>query len=90
MIIDLKYLINLPPEIAIQYLKGKGHKISWDWYEMWQKAHPKSFIVAKAMNKNILQDLKEAVDKAMVEGQTFHDFKKNLVFAKFQKHLWNA
>ncbi len=88
MTTDLKYLINLPPEKAIQYLKGKGYKLSWDWHEVWQDAHKKAFTVAKAMREDILQDIKEAVDKAMVEGQTFQEFKKNLEPTLKKKGWW--
>ena len=35
---DLKYLINLPPERAIKFLKDKGYKFSRDWNEVWQDA----------------------------------------------------
>ncbi len=87
MTTDLKYLINLPPEKAIQYLKGKGYKLSWDWHEVWQQAHQKSFTVAKAMTEDILKDIKEAVDKAMEEGQTFQEFRKNLE-PTLQKQGW--
>ena len=64
---DLKGLFKLSPTLAIKYLKKKHNKVSWDWYDIWQEAHNKSFTVAKAMREDILQDIKEAVEK-MFEG----------------------
>ena len=64
---DLKGLFKLSPTLAIKYLKKKHNKVSWDWYDIWQEAHNKSFTVAKAMREDILQDIKEAVEK-MFDG----------------------
>ena len=54
---DLKGLFKLSPTLAIKYLKKKHNKVSWDWYDIWQEAHNKSFTVAKAMREDILQDI---------------------------------
>lgn len=67
---DLKYLVTLPPERAIKFLKDKGYKFSWDWQEVWQDAHKKSFTVAKVMREDILSDIRESVEKAMEQGLT--------------------
>lgn len=76
--VDLKYLILLPPEKAIKFLKDKGYKFSWDWHEIWQDAHKRSFTVAKVMREDILKDIREAVEQAMAEGQTLEQFKKGI------------
>lgn len=75
---DLKYFITLTPEKAIKYLKDKGYEFTWDWHDIWQDAHARSFTVAKAMRKDILQDIRDIVEKAMEEGLTFQQFKKEL------------
>jgi SPP1 gp7 family putative phage head morphogenesis protein len=85
---DLKYLIYLPPEKAIKFLKDKGYKFSWDWHEVWQDAHKKSFTVAKVMRSDILSDIREAVEKAMQEGQTLEQFKKGLAPTLKAKGWW--
>lgn len=85
---DLKYLISLQPEKAIKFLKDKGYKFSWDWHEVWQDAHKKSFTVAKVMREDILSDIREAVEKAMQEGQTFEQFKKELEPTLKSKGWW--
>lgn len=75
---DLLYLLGLPPEKAIEYLKSKGYRFSWDWYDTWQEAHAKAFTVAKAMRMDVLQDIRDVVQKALDEGITFNQFRKEL------------
>ncbi|MDD3420303.1 MAG: phage minor head protein [Candidatus Gastranaerophilales bacterium] len=85
---DLKYLIGLKPERAIKYLKSKGYKFSWDWEEIWQDAHKKSFTVAKVMREDILKDIREIVEKSMADGLTLQQFKKELEPKLKNKGWW--
>ncbi|OGI31332.1 MAG: phage head morphogenesis protein [Candidatus Melainabacteria bacterium RIFOXYA12_FULL_32_12] len=85
---DLKYLIYLPPERAIKFLKDKGFEFSWDWYDVWQDAHKKSFTVAKVMREDILTDIREMVEKAMADGLTYQQFKKELEPKLKNKGWW--
>ena len=55
--VQLKGLFKLAPSLAIKYFKNKNNKYSWDWYELWQDAHKKSFTVAKVMREDILKDI---------------------------------
>ena len=84
---DLKAIFKLSPSMAIKYFKNKNNKLSWDWHEVWQSAHQKTFTVAKLMNENILQDIRDSLDKALAEGQTFQQFQKELK-ATLQKKGW--
>ena len=65
--VQLKGLFKLAPSLAIKYFKNKNNKLSWDWYELWQDAHKKSFTVAKVMREDILKDIRSALDKALSE-----------------------
>lgn len=85
---DLKYLINLPPEKAIKFLKNKGYEFSWDWEDVWQSAHQKAFTVAKVMKQDILSDIREAVESAMENGLTLEQFKKELKPKLKDKGWW--
>ena len=76
--VDLVYALNLKPEKAIEYLKNKGYATTWDWHDLWQESHAKAFTVAKAMRLDILQDIRGAVQKALDEGITFEQFRKEL------------
>ena len=85
---ELKTLFKLAPAIAIKYFKSKQKKLTWDWYELWQNAHRKTFTVAKAMREDILDDIRASVEKALVEGKTFQDFKKELKPVLQKKGWW--
>ena len=65
---DLKYLLTLPPEEIVKWFYSKGYTFSWNWNEVWQDAHMRSFTVAKVMNLDILQSLKDEVDKIFSAG----------------------
>ena len=86
--VDLAYCMSLPPKKAVAYLKNKGYAITWHWEELWQDAHAQAFTVAKATRLDILQDIREAVEKALAEGKTFAWFKKELTPVLQAKGWW--
>lgn len=76
--IDLAYAFGLPPEKAIEYFKAKGFAFSWDWQEVWQQAHTLAFTVAKAMRMDVLQTIRDEMQRVFDEGVMLRDFQKNL------------
>ena len=86
--IQLKGLFKLAPFLAIKYFKKKNNAFTWDWYELWQDAHKKSFTVAKVMREDILKDIRSALDKALSEGKTFDSFQKELKPTLQKKGWW--
>jgi len=76
--VDIKYAIGLKPEEAIQYFKSKGIRFSWNWKDTLQEAHVKAFTVAKALRLDVLQDIKDMLEKSLEEGIPFSQFKKEL------------
>ena len=86
--VDLAYCMTLPPKKAVEYLKNKGYAITWDWEELWQDAQAQAFTVAKATRLDILQDIREAVEKALAEGKTFSWFEKELTPVLKAKGWW--
>lgn len=86
--VELKGLFKLAPILAIKYFKNKSNTCSWDWYEIWQDAHKKTFTVAKVMRKDILMDIRNAVNKALEEGKSFNEFKKELKPILQKKGWW--
>lgn len=68
----------LAPLEAIAALRAKGWEISFDWRDVWQEEHARAFTVAKAMSRDLLEDIRTAVDKALAEGQTLAQFAKEL------------
>jgi len=84
----INFLIGLPPEQAIAYLKAKGFQITFNWHEMLDQAHNKSFTVAKAMRLDILQDIKSALETAQQNGETFEQFRRKLEPELRKKGWW--
>ncbi|UKD14886.1 minor capsid protein [Burkholderia aenigmatica] len=86
--VDLGYCMKLPPKKAIEYLRSKGYEITWDWEELWQDAQAKAFTVAKVTRLDILQDIRNAVEKAISEGKTLRWFTKELTPVLQSKGWW--
>lgn len=76
--VDLNFALKMPPEEIIKHFREKGYTFSWDWFDVQKEAHAKAFTVAKVMKLDILQDIKASVDKAIADGITFDQFKKEL------------
>ncbi len=68
----------LPPEEAIAYFRQKGYKVGFDHRDVWQQEHQAAFTVAKAMQIDLLADIRAQVDAALIDGTTFETFKANL------------
>ena len=47
------------------------------WDDLWQGMHSRAFVVAGAMKDGLLTDLRDAVDKAISEGTTLSEFRKD-------------
>jgi SPP1 gp7 family putative phage head morphogenesis protein len=76
--IDLSYAIGLTPEKAVEYFKSKGYTFSWNWYDTWQEAHSIAFTVAKAARLDVLQDIRLELQRALDDGETLAEFRRNL------------
>jgi uncharacterized protein with gpF-like domain len=78
----------LSPADAIEYFRQKGYAIGFSWEDVWQQEHQAAFTVAKAMQLDILRDIRESVDKALAEGTPFEIFRKSLEPLLMQKGWW--
>lgn len=67
-----------PPPEASRFLKNKGLKPAFSWEDVEPEEHAIAFSVAKAMDTQVLQTIRDAVQTALDEGQTFAQFKKGL------------
>lgn len=72
------YPINLPPRAAIEYFQKKKNAPSWNWWDTWQDAHVRAFVVAKVTKLDILKDIWDMVEKSIKDGIAFQQFKKEL------------
>ncbi|CDO60819.1 Phage (Mu-like) virion morphogenesis protein [Candidatus Phaeomarinobacter ectocarpi] len=77
-----------PPADAVRYFESKGYKVGFDWRDVWQQEHARAFTVAKATRLDILQDIRQEVDKALREGTTLATFKENLTPVLQAKGWW--
>ncbi len=68
----------MPPEKAIKWFKSKGYALGFDWRDVWKEEHAIAFTVAKAASIDLLQDIRGELEKALVSGETFESFQKNL------------
>lgn len=71
-------LLSLPPEEAIAFFRAKGFRIGFDHRDVWQAEHQAAFTVAKAMQLDLLADIREQVDAAIELGTTFETFRETL------------
>lgn len=77
MPVDVKYAIGLPPKEAIAYFESKGLRpaTGFNYEEVWQEAHVKSFFVTGVMKLDILQDIQKELLSAKKNGT---DFEQNI------------
>lgn len=80
-------LPRLDPAEAIAWFKAKGFAIGFDWRDVWQEEHVRAFTVAKAMARDLLEDIRAEVDKAVADGLTLRQFSKALR-PKLQARGW--
>ena len=67
---DLQYAVGWPPKDAVAYFRSKGFAVSDHWWEIWQGANAKAFTVAKATRMDVLESIRAALDKSLVDGMT--------------------
>ena len=73
------------PQKALDYIKQKKLRIGFDYQDVWNEEHLTAFTAAKVMQLDILQDMKESIEKAIENGETLEQFKKNLLPILYQK-----
>lgn len=77
----------LPPREAVEYFRQKGYAIGFDYRDVWQQQHQAAFTVAKAMQLDLLQDIRAEVDRALAEGSTLREFQQRLM-PRLQERGW--
>lgn len=73
------------PQKALDYIKQKKLQIGFNYQDVWNEEHITAFTAAKVMQLDILQDMKDAVEKAIENGETLEQFKKNLLPTLYAK-----
>jgi len=71
----------------VEFFRQKTNLGTEAWTDLWQQEHDRAFVVAGAMKKDLVADLRNAVDSAIAEGTTLEQFRKD--FDKtVAKHGW--
>ncbi len=68
---------SLPFLEAIAFFRAKLNLPTKKWDDLLGAAHDRAFVVAGAMQADLLADLRAAVDKAIAEGTTIETFRKD-------------
>ncbi|WP_149589822.1 phage minor head protein [Tabrizicola flagellatus] len=59
------------------------------WRDLWQAQHDRAFVVAGAMKAELLADLAAAVDKAIADGRTLDEFRRDFR-SIVERHGWHG
>ncbi len=71
----------LQPREAIEFFRAKGYappEGRYSWRDWWGASHARGFVVAKAMQDDLLATIREAVDEAIAGGWTMEQFRAAL------------
>ena len=76
---------------AIAYFRSKGYAPSLSRFshlDHWREEHARNFVVAKAMQDDVLKAIRDELDRAFDSGQTLEFFQKNLTPRLQQLGWW--
>ncbi|MEX3690123.1 phage minor head protein [Paraburkholderia sp. BR14263] len=79
---------KMPPEQAIEYLKSKGVVVSDGWTDLWREAHSRAFTVAQSAGFDVAGDIRDALVKALEDGQPYEEFRKDVEPVLRAKGWW--
>jgi len=68
---------DLPFNEAIDFFKEKIDIPTKHWYDLQREQHDLAFVIAGATQADLLNDMHNALSKALENGSTLNDFRKN-------------
>jgi hypothetical protein len=80
--------IDLPFEEAIAFFRQKERIPTAHWTDVWRTAHSRGFMVAGAAKDALLEDFQRAIQRALDEGTTLEDFRKEFDTI-VERHGWS-
>ena len=86
--IKIEYATNLVDKAVLSYLQNKIPVAGFSHYDIWLEDHAVAFTVAKMMSEDLLQDTQKALVRALQQGKSFHQFKKELKPYLMSKGWW--
>jgi hypothetical protein len=79
---------GIPFTEAIDFFKQKVNLPTRSWTDLWQGQHARAFVVAGGVKDDLISDLRNAVAKAIEQGTTLAEFRKDFDQA-VAKHGWS-
>ena len=79
---------GLAPGEALEFFRAKDLRVGFDHRDVAGMEHAYAFTVAKAVQLDILDDLREAVREHLAEGKTYRSFRKDLEPILQRKGWW--
>ena len=79
---------SLPFTEQIEHFRDKVPLEAQAWTDIWEGEHARAFVVAGAMKADLLTDFKTAIDKAISEGTTLEEFRKDFD-QLVERHGWS-
>ena len=76
-----------PPQEALDYFRGRALWPGFSFRDVWHYEHAYAFTVAKAMEMDLLADIRAEVDRALADGRTLRQFQEDLT-PILRKHGW--
>ena len=76
------------PKDALDYFKAKDLRVGFDYRDVWGQEHVHAFTVAKMVQLDLLDAVRDAVEVALEKGQTFRQFSKELTPIVQQGGWW--
>ncbi len=71
-------VFSQPPQKTIDMFKAKDIVATWNWNDLEKTAHDQAFTSAKVVSADVLQMLRDSIDTAQEEGQTFEAWKETV------------
>jgi len=66
-----------PFQEALDFFRSKINVPTARWADVWREAHNVAFMVAGAQRADVIQDFRDAIDKAISRGTTLEEFRKD-------------
>ena len=79
---------SLPFKEQISFFRQKVNLPTSSWTDLWHGMHSRSFVVAGATREDLLTDMRGAVDKAISQGTTLAEFRKDFDLL-VERHGWS-
>lgn len=79
---------TMAPADALQFMRAKGLRTTFDWRDMVGEEHSRAFTVAKMMDVDLLADVKASLEDAIARGVPFKEWSDTITPTLQAKGWW--